>query len=135
MPNRTEKTQDRNADETLTDWAHNPAYQQSPVDHFSAARLPACSRSRAIAISVFLGFWGVQRFYLRRPAMGWLSLVVCKVGLLIGLLLLFFTQAQGLGLFIAIAGPTVAELIGLADAISLGAGWTSTDGKGKPLDP
>lgn len=122
-------------DEPLSDWSHNPAYQQSPVDHFSADRLPACSRRRAMLLGLFLGCWGVQRFYLRRPALGWLALVLCKGGMAVGLVSIFALDAPGIGLVPLILGPLLAESIGILDAIALASGRMATDGVGKPLGP
>ncbi len=122
-------------DEALDNWEHNPSFQQSPVDHFAPSRLPACSKRRATLLGIFLGFWGVQRFYLRRPALGWLALVLCKGGLLAGFLIWFLGGAVVPGLVLVIGGPVLAEVIGLADAMSLQSGRMSTDGVGKPLAP
>lgn len=122
-------------DEPLSDWSHNPAYQQSPVDHFSPDRLPACSRRRAMLLALFLGFWGVQRFYLRKPGLGWLALVSCKGGIALGLVSIFALDAPGIGLVPLILGPLLAESIGILDAIALASGRMATDGVGKPLGP
>ena len=122
-------------DEPLSDWSHNPAYQQSPVDHFSPDRLPACSRRRAMLLALFLGFWGVQRFYLRKPGLGWLALVLCKGGIALGLILMLVLDAWDVGLGVLILGPVLAEAIGIADAMALTSGRMATDGVGKPLGP
>jgi TM2 domain-containing membrane protein YozV len=122
-------------DEPLKDWSYNPAYQQSPVDHFSAERLPACSRKRAMLLALFLGMWGIQRFYLRRPTLGWVSLVVCKAGIGLGLIAWFLMGDFVLGLSFTVAGALIAEIIGIADAIALQSGRMSVDGVGKPLAP
>ena len=122
-------------DENLEDWAHNPAFQQSPVDHFSTERIPACSRKRAMLLGLFLGAWGIQRFYLRMPALGWLAIVVCKLGIVLGLLMMFVMQQWGIGLVFLVLGPLLAEAIGVFDAVSLATGSMKVDGRGKPLDP
>ena len=54
--------------EPLEGWPYKSDFQQSPVDHFSIDRLPALSRRKAMLLCPFLGIWGVQSFYLRRPA-------------------------------------------------------------------
>ena len=122
-------------DEPLDDWSYNPAYQQSPVDHFSAERLPACSRRRAALLGLFLGMWGVQRFYLRRPTLGWVSLVLCKGGIGLGLIAWFLMGEFVLGLSLVAAGALIAEIICIADAFALVSGRMSVDGVGKPLAP
>ena len=122
-------------DESLADWEHNPSFQQSPVDHFAPSRLPDCSRRRATLLAIFLGFWGIQRFYLRRPALGWVALVSCKGGLGFGLLLWFLMGDPIPGIHLLIGGPVIAELIGIADAVALQSGTMTTDGVGKPLAP
>lgn len=122
-------------DETLADWEHNPSFQQSPVDHFAPSRLPSCSKRRATLLAIFLGIWGVQRFYLRRPALGWVALVLCKGGLGIGLLAMFVGGDPVTGIVFIVGGPVSAELIGVVDAIKLQSGSLSTDGAGKPLAP
>ncbi|MDG1806396.1 MAG: hypothetical protein P8I27_00740 [Pirellulaceae bacterium] len=119
--------------EPLQNWEHNPAYQQSPVDHFAADRLPQCSRKQAILLGLFLGFWGVQFFYLRHPGWGWLAVVVCKVPILLGLILAFFAGQPQLGLAIGIGGPVVAELAGMVTSIALQTGQINSDGKGNSL--
>ncbi len=119
--------------EPLQNWEHNPEYQQSPVDHFAAERLPQCSRKQAILLSLFLGFWGVQFFYLRYPGWGWLAVVVCKVPILLGLILAFFFFFPHLGLAIGIGGPVVAELAGIVTSIALQTGQINSDGKGNSL--
>lgn len=126
---------DQENDESLADWSHNPAYQQSPVDHFAPDRLPACSRRRAILLGLFLGLWGVQRFYLRKPGLGWVALVLCKGGIALGLVLMLVLDAWDVGLGVLILGPALAEAIGIADALGLASGRTATDGVGKPLGP
>ena len=86
-------------------------------------------------LGIWLGVWGVQRFYLRSPGMGWCALVICKGMIISGLILLLNTSDFALGLTFIIAGPAIAEAIGLIDAVALASGRMTTDGTGKPLGP
>ena len=124
-----------NQQETLQDWEHNPEYQQSPVDHFADDRLPQCSRRRAVLLGFFLGFWGVQFFYLRHPGWGWAAVVVCKAAILIGLLLALLAGQFQLGLAIGILGPALAEVSGVFTSLALLSGRANRDGKGVSLAP
>ena len=120
-------------EEPLKDWDYNPKYQQSPVDHFAVDRLPPCSRKRAILVAIFLGFWGVQFFYLRRPGLGWIALAFCKLGIALGLALALIANQLEWGLLVGIVGPVVAEGMGILTAIGLLMGKINTDGRNKPL--
>ena len=86
-------------------------------------------------LALFLGMWGIQRFYLRRPTLGWVSLVLCKAGIGLGLIAWFLMGDFVLGLSFTVAGALIAETIGIADAIALQSGRMSVDGVGKPLAP
>ena len=85
-------------------------------------------------LALFLGIWGVQRMYLRKPAIGWFCFVWTKVGVLGGLLLLAFGVVPA-GLFMLVGFPLTSWFLGMGDLMALAAGITRTDGLGKPLDP
>ena len=120
--------------EPLDGWPYKSDFQQSPVDHFSIDRLPARSRRKAMLLCPFLGIWGVQSFYLRRPAAGWSCFVMTKVGVIAGLLLLAFGEPRA-GLVLLIGLPLLSWLFALWTLLRLGSGAITSDGMGKPLVP
>lgn len=132
--NESDSNSTGNEVEPISDWPYKSRYQQSPVDHFSVDRLPSRSRRKAMLLSFFLGLWGVQRMYLRRPALGWFCFVWTKVGVLGGILLVLFGLVPA-GLVLLIGFPLISWLIGIGDLVALAAGLIRTDGLGKPLDP
>ena len=125
---------DANKVEPISDWPYKSKYQQAPVDHFSVDRLPTRSRKKAMLLALFLGIWGVQRLYLRKPALGWICFVWTKIGVIGGILLLLFGFVPA-GLTLLIGFPLMSWLVGVGDLIALSAGMMKTDGLGKPLDP
>lgn len=120
--------------EELSDWPYKSKFQQAPVDHFSLDRLPARSRRKAMLFALVLGFDGFQRFYLRRPALGWICVIWSKIGIFGGLILLFLGLWPA-GLVLLIGFPLLSWLVGLGDLVALATGNMQTDGMGKPLDP
>lgn len=109
-------------------------FQQAPVDHFSTDRLPARSRRKAMLFALVLGFDGFQRFYLRRPALGWICTIWSKIGIFGGIILLILGVWQA-GLVLLIGFPLLSWLVGIGDLVALATGNMQTDGMGKPLDP
>lgn len=120
--------------EKLSGWPYKSNYQQSPVDHFSVDRLPARSRKKAMVLALFLGIWGVQRLYLRKPALGWICFIWTKIGVIGGILLLAFGFLPA-GLVLIIGFPLMSWLVGVGDLVALSTGLIRIDGIGKPLDP
>ena len=120
--------------ESISDWPYKSNYQQSPVDHFSVDRLPSRSRKKAMLLALFLGIWGVQRLYLRKPALGWICFIWTKIGVIGGIVLLVFGFVPT-GLVLLIGFPLMSWLVGVGDLIALSGGMIQTDGLGKPLDP
>ncbi|MAJ47299.1 MAG: hypothetical protein CBC35_08630 [Planctomycetes bacterium TMED75] len=120
--------------EQLSGWPYKSRYQQAPVDHFSVDRLPSRSRKTAMLLAVFLGIWGVQRLYLRRPLVGWICFIWSKIGVIGGLVLLLFGLVPA-GLILLIAFPFISWLVAVGDLVALASGAVRVDGLGKPLDP
>lgn len=134
MGSDEERSDPQSGMEPLEGWPYKSNFQQAPVDHFSKERLPVRSRRKAIGLALGLGLWGVQRFYLRRPALGVVAFALTKIGLILGVILFFFGFWLP-GAIVLVGLGLISILIGIVDAIALASGAIKTDGLGKPLDP